>query len=139
MKNSKKNIGIWLDKRNAVIVKLNNGKESVIHIVSDVEEGNIRGGSGSSTPYGSQDTVSEKHMLERTKNQLKTYYNNILDVVKAADNVLIMGPAETKIGFVDEIKSRNQLNHQQIYVKTTDNMTVPQITALVRNHFKEVK
>ena len=132
-----KQIGIWLDKRNAIIVELNGSKEIVRHIVSEVDEGNIRGGSRSSSPHGPQDVISEKHVLEKRKHQLKKYYNALINNVKNADELLIMGPAYTKNAFFQEISSNEDLGKKKVFLEIADSMTVPQLKAKVRSYFNK--
>ena len=65
---------------------------------SNVEEFNPKGGSGSSTPYGPQDSISESTYLERRKQQEKNYYKQIIQQLSDADAIVILGPAEARIG-----------------------------------------
>lgn len=132
-----KQAGIWLDKRNAVIVQLDGKKETVRHVISEVDEGNIRGGSRSSSPHGPQEVVSEKHILEKRKQQLKKYYKTLITKVKSVDKLLIMGPAETKKAIFQEVLADHNLKDKQVFVENADNMTVPQIKAKVRDYFNQ--
>ena len=64
MKTINKPVGVWLDFRDALITYLDNGTERIVRISSEIDESHPVGGSGTSTPYGAQDAVSEtKHLL----------------------------------------------------------------------------
>ena len=94
----KKQIGIWLDFREAHIIILEGKESKVKTILSEIEDFNIKGGARSKTPYGPMDVTSEKKYLERNKNQVDKYYSEIMEYVKDASEIFIMGPAEAKIG-----------------------------------------
>jgi hypothetical protein len=130
-----KNAGIWLDKRNAVIVQLDGEKEKVTMVTSDVEEGKPKGGSGSPVHYSPEDTISEKHLLNKKKQDLKNYFQNLITKVENVDYLLIMGPSESKNGLLKEIKSRQLFAKNQMSIESADSMTLPQIKSRVRNFF----
>ncbi|MEQ8477205.1 hypothetical protein [Fulvivirga sp.] len=132
-----KNTGIWLDKRNAIIVQIEDDKETIEHITSNIDEGNAKGGARSSTPYGPQDVVSEKHMLERRKLQQKKYFQELISVINNPDQLLIFGPANTKKSLLGEIATHNELKDRPVFIENADSMTLPQIKAKVREFFKE--
>lgn len=67
-----KQIGIWLDKQEANVVVLNNGKESMFTIPSELDFFNPKGGARSKTKWGPQDVVQDSKYLEREKHQLKS-------------------------------------------------------------------
>ncbi|MGK0412101.1 MAG: stalled ribosome rescue protein Dom34 [Polaribacter sp.] len=132
-----KNIGIWLDKEKANIVSLENGKETIETIISDVENFRIHGGSGTRLKGGPQDVVQDSKYLEREKHQLKSYFKNIATEIKDADAIVIFGPAEAYEKFYKELKE----NYHPLSVKvkdarTADSMTENQTIALVRDFFK---
>jgi hypothetical protein len=54
-----KNIGIWLDKEKAHIVTIENKKETIETILSEVENFRIHGGSGTRLKGGPQDVVQD--------------------------------------------------------------------------------
>jgi hypothetical protein len=132
-----KNTGIWLDKRNAIIVEIDGKKEKIEHVTSDIDEGNIKGGSRSSTPYGPQDAVSEKHILEKRKLQEKRYLEELIETIKAPDQLLVFGPADTKKHLLKAIGSHYNLKDKPVYMENADSMTVAQIKAKIRQFFKE--
>lgn len=132
-----KNTGIWLDKRNAIIVEIEGEKESIEYVNSDIEEGNIKGGARSSTPYGPQDAVSEKHILEKRKMQQKRYFEELISTIKTPDQLLILGPANTKKDLLKVVDNDYLLKDRPVYIESADSMTVPQIRAKVRQFFKD--
>ena len=55
----KKQQGVWLDIRNAHIVTITGSDVDMQTIISGIDEYNPKGGSGTCTPYGPQDSISE--------------------------------------------------------------------------------
>lgn len=129
--------GIWLDKRNAVIIQFDGDREIVSYFNSDIDEGNIKGGSRTSTPYSPQETVSETHVLEKRKHQLKKYFQNLISKVENTDQLLIMGPAETKKAMFTELNNMHESHIKKVFLENADSMTVPQIRAKVRSYFNK--
>ncbi len=131
----KKQIGIWLDYRTAVIVDPKTRK-TIENIVSEIEEGNIKGGARSKTPWGPMDKVSESKVLHRRDQQEKNYYENIKNKVKDYNEIYVFGPAEAKTGLVKAMTSDNSFNGQVMQIDTADSMTENQMIAKVSDFFK---
>jgi stalled ribosome rescue protein Dom34 len=132
-----KNIGIWLDKEKAHIVSLENAKETLETIVSEVENFRIHGGSGTRLKGGPQDVVQDSKYLEREKHQLKNYFKNITEEINNADALVIFGPAEAYQKFYKELKENyHPLSKKVKEARTADSMTEKQIIALVRDLYK---
>jgi stalled ribosome rescue protein Dom34 len=132
-----KNIGIWLDKEKAHIVSLENTKETLETIVSEVENFRIHGGSGTRLKGGPQDVVQDSKYLEREKHQLKSYFKNITKEIKDADAIVIFGPAEAYEKFYKELKENyHTLSRKVKDARTVDSMTENQTIALVRDFYK---
>lgn len=131
-----KNLGIWLDKKNARIISLENEKEVMDTIVSEVEDYRIHGGSGTKFKGGPQDVVQDSKYLEREKHQLKAYFKEITSKMKDAKAIVIFGPAQTKEKFRKELQENyKELNVKVKAVKSADSMTDNQMKAFVRDFF----
>jgi stalled ribosome rescue protein Dom34 len=132
-----KNTGVWVDKEKAHIITLENGKETLKTIVSEVEDFHIHGGAGTRLKGGPQDVVQDSKYLEREKHQLKRYFKNITKEFNDADAIVIFGPAEAYLKFQKEL----QENYEHLNTKikdaiNADSMTDNQTIALVRDFFK---
>lgn len=131
----KNQIGIWLDFREAHIITLE-GKENKVEIIlSEIEDFNIKGGARSKTPYGPMDVTSEKKYLERNKNQVDKYYSEIMEYVKDAREVFIMGPAEAKIGLRKKMVKTNSFNPFIKGFEAADSISENQKIARIREFF----
>lgn len=132
-----KKIGIWLDKKKALIVKLENGKEKLFTIKSNVEDYHIAGGSGTRFKGGPQDVVQDSKYLEREKHQLKAYFKDLASNVEDADEIALFGPAGTNEKFAKELQRKYKEVAKKVkQVKKVDSMTSNQVVALVKKYFK---
>ena len=132
-------IGVWLDKRKAIIVTLYNGEVSLNTILSNVEHFHVHGGSGTRLKGGPQDVVQDSKYLEREKHQLKKYFNNIILEIEKANAIVIFGPAEMGVKLQKEINQRDKnIKEKIIDVVKTDKMTKNQVKAWVKAFFKSV-
>ena len=134
-----KNIGIWLDKNNAFLVVLENEKETMHTIESNIEHFKIHGGSGTRLKGGPQDVVQDSKYLEREKHQTKRYFKEIIENVKDADKLMIFGPADIERKLKSEIELfYKDLDEKVILVEKADSMTENQVRALVRDSFSKI-
>lgn len=129
--------GVWLDKKKAFIVKLENGKEHFISIKSNVEDYHPGGGSGTRFKGGPQDVVQDSKYLERGKHQIKDYFEELASNLYDADEIALFGPAGTNEKFDKELKKKyKDIGVKVKEVKKTDSMTSNQVVALVKKYFK---
>ncbi len=131
-----KQVGIWIDKREAKIVSIENGKENLNTLNSQIEEFNPKGGSGTKLKGGPQDVVQDSKFLNREKHQYYDFFNRVVDHVKEADEIVVFGPAETG----EKLHSELQRKHPDLYARTkpiekADNLTDNQVKEWVRKFY----
>ena len=126
----KKNAGIWIDHRNAVVVFASDGPALTEHVVSGHE---------AHTPYsgrtGNERGAAEDQLDHKFTTQLDRYYDAVINKVREAKAIVIFGPGEAK----GELKKRfvSQWPAGNVTaVETVDKMTEPQIVAKVQQHYK---
>lgn len=134
----KTKVGIWLDFRGANIITLKGKGADIENIDSDIDPAKPRGGSRSKKKWGPVDTVSEKHFLERRKQEEKAYYENLIAKVKDADELYLFGPAEAKDGLLKAIKATKNFKPTFRGMESADSMTENQKVAKVREFFAGV-
>ncbi len=136
----KKNIGIWIDTKQAVIIKLSNGNHSVKIIESNIEtRERIPGESKKFGRFGGQYMTFEKNKLNRKTEQTHHFIKNLLKEVQNCDSVVLFGPSKMKNIFEKEIKNNMQLADKLIGVSNSTLLTENQMVAWVKNFYKEVK
>jgi len=132
-----KNIGVWIDKNKAQIVRLEDGLESVNIIESNIEHFHVQGGSGTRLKGGPQDVVQDSKYMERENQQFKKYFKTIAENIKDADAIVLFGPAQANEKFSKALQERyTTLATKLKAVKKTDSMTDNQVKAWVRDFFK---
>ena len=117
------NVGIWIDHRKAVIVRITDGVEEIHTFVSDMEK-HVRYSGGE----------PEDQQEHRFTNHLKEYYAKVISFLHDAESILILGPGEAKGEFEKRLRAES-FGARIIGIETVDKMTDNQIVAKVREHF----
>ena len=127
-----KEVGLWVDHREAIIAILTDGEEEIKHIASSNEK-HIRysGSSHSKTPEGLKEVTSEDQRDRKFGNILNKYYDEIIAVIRDAEFIQIFGPGEAK-GELEKRLEHEGLKEHVVAVETVDKMTDNQIIAKVR-------
>ncbi|TFG73356.1 MAG: hypothetical protein E4H26_09905, partial [Flavobacteriales bacterium] len=104
------NIGIWIDKEKAHLVTLYNNEIDIKTLYSEIENFHPKGGSRSREKWGgTQDVVKESTYMEREKQQLKKYFENLAHELSDADEVVILGPSDTPDKFRKALTEKHGL------------------------------
>ncbi|MBK7456076.1 MAG: hypothetical protein IPJ46_20835 [Anaerolineales bacterium] len=122
----KKQAGLWIDHRKAVIVLITEAGEEIKTITSNMEK-RVRFTSGTGSEDGSSEDVRDRQF----ENHLNTYYEEIIAVIREADSIKIFGPGEAKGELVKRIELEGLKAHI-LSVEPADKMTDHQILAKVR-------
>jgi len=130
-----KEIGLWIDHREAIIVILTDGGEEIKHITSDSGK-HVRysGSSHSKAPEGSKDVTAEDQRDRKFGNTLNKYYDEVIKCIRDAQSIQIFGPGEAKGELVKRI-THEGLKANILAIETVDKMTDRQIAAKVRARF----
>ena len=132
----KKNIGIWIDTKHAVIIKLSNDSHSLKIIASNIDtRERVAGETKKFGRFGSQYLTYEKNRLHRRNEQTNQYLKNLLKEIQNCDAVVLFGPAKMKKVFEKEIKGNMQISNKLVGVYNSDLMTENQMVAWVKKYF----
>jgi len=126
----KKGIGLWIDHRKAVVVIVSDEGEEVREITSHMDK-HVRFSSGDSED-GSSEDVRDRQF----GNQLNSYYDKVITVIRDGDSIQIFGPGEAKGELKKRLESKG-LGECIVGVETVDKMTDRQIAAKVRERFQQ--
>ena len=124
----KKQIGLWIDHRKAVIVIVTDEGEELKKITSNVEK-HVRFTGGTASEHGSTEDVRDRQF----GNHLNSYYDDVIAVIRSADAIQIFGPGEAK-GELEKRLERAGLKAHIVVVETVDKMSDRQISAKVREY-----
>jgi stalled ribosome rescue protein Dom34 len=123
----KKNVGVWIDHRKAIIVSLGEKGEEIREILSDMEK-HIR------FSGGAQVASAEDQRDRRFTGHLDKYYDKVVSSIHDADSILILGPGEAKGEFVKRLRAES-FGARIVGVETIDKMNYHELAAKVREHF----
>jgi hypothetical protein len=126
----KKEIGLWIDHRKAVVVIIGDEGEEVREITSHMEK-HVRFSSGDS-----QDGSSEDVRDRQFENHLNSFYDAVIDVIHDGNSVQIFGPGEAKVELKKRLESEGFKGHI-LGIETVDKMTDRQIAAKVRERLRK--
>jgi stalled ribosome rescue protein Dom34 len=130
----KREVGLWIDHRQAVIVILSDGGEEIKHITSNMEKHTrFSNASHAQTPTGHDNSTEDKRD-RRFDDHLDRYYDEVIALLHDADSILIMGPGEAK-GELQKRLAGQDGSKPIAAIETTDKLTDGQIAAAVRQHF----
>lgn len=121
----KKQIGLWIDHRKAIIVTVKDEGEEIMKIASNMEK-HVR--------FTSEDGRGEDVRDRQFENHLNSYYDEVIAVIRDADSIQIFGPGEAK-GELEKQIEKAGLKARISAIETTDKLTDHQIAAKVREHY----
>ena len=126
----KKEVGLWIDHRQAVIMTLFDQEEKIERITSGIEKYVRDSGSGDDTREDKRDRLDR-----RFDNYLSKYYDEVITYLRHADSILIFGPGEAKSELQKRLEEQ-ALGERIFGIETTDSMTDGQVAAKVRKYFQ---
>ena len=126
----KKEIGLWIDHRKAVVVIISDDGEEVRKITSHMEK-HVRFSSGASED-GSSEDVRDRQF----DNHLNSYYDSVIAIIREGDSLQIFGPGEAKGELKKRLESEGFEGHI-LGIEATDKMTDRQISAKGREHLQK--
>ena len=130
-----KQIGLWIDHREATIVTLTDDGEETKHILSNNGKHiKYSGSSHSKTPEGLKEVTSEDQRDRMFGNHLNKFYDEVIEYIRTADSIQIFGPGEAK-GELEKRMAKEGLKGCILAIETTDKLTDHQLAAKVRERF----
>ena len=131
----KKEVGLWVDRRKAVIVAITDKAEETKVIISKVEKQLRRsGGSPLKGPHEASQVPADDSRERSFMGHLNIYYDAVIACIRDAEAILILGPGEAKGELKKRLESQ-ELGGRIVGVETVDKMTDRQIAAKVRRRF----
>jgi len=132
----KKEVGLWIDHQQAVIVTLHDGNESVERVEANFEK---RGNKTSDVQSVSESSLSidlgaDKHE-RHTAEMVNHFYGEVSNHIKDATDLYIMGPGQARTEFQKYVETQ-KLPAQILRVEPADKLSDAQIAARVRQSFE---
>lgn len=123
-----KKVGIWLDRKKAVIVSIADRSSARAIITSDMEQYALYSG------IAPREGAPEDPRDRRFWNHLGEYYDRIVASIHGAEEIQIFGPEEAKYELQKNLEAAGLAEHI-VSVEDAGKMTVLQITAKVEKRF----
>ncbi len=133
-----KNIGLWINNQEAIIVTLQNGREETRKIFSVVEK-----------PLHSRTTKRPIPALDPLGSNVETvsdplpadpqdvYFDGIISLIRDAESIFIFGPGEAKGELNNRLRNAS-LGARIVGIESADLMTIPQISDKVISHYRSI-
>ena len=125
----KKQVGLWIDHRETVMVTVAGNDEEITRLASNMEK-HVRF-SGEAEQATAEDMRDHKF-----SGHLSKYYDQVIASIGDAESILIFGPGEAK-GELEKRLEHKGLGGRIVAIETVDKMTDHQIAAKVRERFQE--
>ena len=122
-----RDVALWIDHRQAVIVTISGDAERLSHVLSGVEK-HVR--------YSASEGGSEDGRDRRFEGHLNRYFDDVISEIRDAKSFLILGPGEAKHEVEKRLRDQG-LGERIVGVETVDKMTDHQIAAEARKRFRE--
>ncbi len=130
-----RNVGIWIDHRQATIVSIR-GREVTTEIIASTAESRTRLTGGSpTTGSGIPDGVPESRRDARIAAQLDRYYAAIIANLGDAARIRVCGPGEARVELQKKIAGVKGLEGRLEAVEPCDKLTKAQFIAKVKEAY----
>jgi hypothetical protein len=127
----KRQVGLWIDHRETLIVFIGDDGEETRRIESGMEK-HVRFSGGNRSEEGSADDQRDRQFASH----LNRYYDEVITNIRDAESILLFGPGEAK-GELEKRLATKGLGGRIVGIETVDKMTDRQIAAKVREHFRK--
>lgn len=133
---TKKNIGIWIDHKEAILVSIEDGQTTVERIESHAES-HFRpsGGWKAGGTCVAQSVSREQKADQRRKHQFHSFYQMVIKKAGEASKIFIFGPGEAKLELAKEVEKIKGKHGRIAAVEASDRLTENQIVAKVKSFF----
>jgi stalled ribosome rescue protein Dom34 len=131
-----KNVGLWIDRKRAVIVTFGDRLHTVTTVESGVRHSEYRGAPRSKSPYSAQYSQGDDQLDRQFLHHLDKYYKRVVTRLRGAEQVLVFGPGEAKSD-LKKYLAGDKSRSRHIVVESADKMTDRQIVARVRRQFEQ--
>jgi len=133
----KTNVGLWIDRKRAIIVAVTEQGENTRLILSKAERPLRRfGDSPLEGAYDKTQAPARDSRQRMLKAHLNIYYGAVIASIRHAESVLIFGAGEAKRELSNRLKRAN-LSGRIVGTETVDKMTNHEIAAKVRQHCQD--
>lgn len=134
---AQQHLGIWIDSKNAVIIRTTESGEKIKKIASGIDTRLREEGETSKlSKMGGQYLEPEKSKLSKKTEQQNLFFRSIMEEINNADSFVLFGPSSMKYNLGKEIQKNSKLSGKMDGVETADSMTENQMVAWIKDFYK---
>lgn len=131
-----KQLGVWIDQREANIILLTKNSVETKTIYSDIDtRERIEGEKKQFGRFGDQYLVDEKGKKNRIEEYMNRYLNRVLDELRNSDEIMLFGPAQAKSKLEKRMMNDPDLLGKLKAVNVAEKMTMNQKIAYVKKFY----
>ncbi|MEI8186705.1 MAG: hypothetical protein WCG19_08410 [Chlorobiaceae bacterium] len=132
----KKNTGLWIDHKEAILVSIEGEQTVVQRVESGAERHHKPTGGWKAGGTNVAQSVSNEHVdEERRKHQYHAFYKKVIELLGDSAKLAVFGPGEAKIELAKEIEKVADVYKKQVAVEACDRLTENQLIAKVKTFF----
>lgn len=132
----KKQMGIWIDTIHAYIININDDEPRIETIDSGIVPHERFTGEGKRfTRVGNVYIDFEKNEERKFDQHMDDYLEKVMAAVKDAEELLIFGPAQTRIKLGKKIEEEKTIKNITVVNEAAEDMSERQMVAHVRQFF----
>jgi hypothetical protein len=136
MQHMKKQMGIWIDTIHAYIINMNDDEPRIETIDSGIVPHERFTGEGKRfTRVGNVYIDFEKNEERKFDQHMDDYLEKVMAAVKDAEELLIFGPAQTRIKLGKKIEEEKTIKNITVVNEAAEDMSERQMVAHVRQFF----
>jgi stalled ribosome rescue protein Dom34 len=124
-----KEVGLWIDHKQAVLVRMGAGTGQTTSIASGMEK-HVRYSGHAVSDHGSAEDQRDRQYAAH----LAKFYDEVIAQIGDAKAIFVFGPGEAK-GELEKRLTGKGLAGRIVGIETTDKMTDHQVAAKVRAHY----
>lgn len=128
-------VGVWVDHRKAIVVRVSDAGEETIHVASGAESQLRRAGDTTTGDFEPLQVPSDDTRERKFKASLNSFYDEVISHLANSSEIFIFGPGEART----ELRSRMDAKHSvntNVILEAADSMTDAQVVAKIREHFR---
>jgi sigma54-dependent transcription regulator len=120
-------LGIWLDHSIAYLTEYNG---------DTIEKETVK---STFTHQNKEETLnrSESSMHNKEQQTQRLYYQELAEIIKKYDEILLFGPTDAKLELFNMLKEDHRFDDINIEVENADKMTENQQHAFIKLHFSK--
>lgn len=128
-------IGVWIDRRHAILVKISGSQEECIRVDSNMESQERRASDRTDGPYEPQQVPADTNRERKETAELEKFYDDVISRFGHPDAIYICGPGEARTQLKNRMQEHTGLT-SNVQMEPADRMTEPQLIAKIREHFR---